>query len=151
MLAHFRTRLALSHERGAALIGVLFFLLIISILLMGVGSFAISHQQRANVDENYAQALDLAEAGANKEFNRISLSTSDSGTRDHPHTASLGPGSFSAWCTGTDGTSTWVAPANLIVWATGTVNGTVRTIKVTGKGYSSPGKYAIYTMDTTNV
>lgn len=146
-----RTRFGPRESRGSALIGVLFFMLIISVLLLGVGSFATMNQQRAKVDSNYAQAMDVTEAAVNKEFNRISISTSDGGSPSSKHTGTVGPGTYSAWCTGIDGTSNWVAPANLIVWATGTVNGTTRTIKVTGKGMNTLADYAVFAKVTGNI
>src|SRR5579872_1153468 len=59
-------------RQGGAIIGVLFFLLIISVLLMGVGTLAVSHNSLCYYDTNYAASLDLAEAGVNYEFRKIS-------------------------------------------------------------------------------
>lgn len=145
-------------QRGGALVNVLFFLMVTSVLLAGVGSFAVSHQTRAQVDSDFARAMDIAEAGANYEFNKISK---DETTADQPgagpsygNSYSFGGGTFRVYCTQTAppaAPTNWTAPANMWVVSTGTYNNTNRTIVVSVKGYSPPGKYAIYTMESTSV
>lgn len=137
-------------RRGAALISVLFFLMIVSILLMGIGSYAVSHQTRAKVDADYAAAMDLAEAGVNYQFRKISYNPSLAD--QYPGTTyNYGGGTFRVYCINKDGSSPWVEPNELYVIATGTVNGVSRSVKVSAKGYSAAGRYAIYTMDSVSV
>lgn len=138
-----------SRRRGSVVIGVLFFLLIMSMLLLGVGSYATSHQQRTTMDTAYAQAMDLAEAGVNYEFRKISGNAASADQASSPLTVSLGSGTYTVWCTSTDGVSNWtVGQNNLYVWATGTVNGVTRTIKVSAVGSSGPADFAIFALNT---
>lgn len=137
-------------DRGAAIIGVLFFILITSILLMGVGTFAVSHQTRMRSDLNYAQALDVAEAGIDAEFRKLTLN-STSADQAPGMTYTFGQGAYKVYCTNKDGTTPWTPQQYLYVIATGTVNGVSRTVKVASKGYQPEGNYAIYTMDSISV
>jgi len=134
-------------QQGGTIIGVLFTILIISILLMSVGQFAVSHQTRANVDANYAAAIDLAEAGVNYEFRKISVDP-DQADQYPGETYSLGNGTFTVYCMNRDGTTPWVAPNNLYVVATGTVNGVSRTIRVSSKGYSITPDFAVFAVQS---
>ena len=56
---------ARASTRGVAMVTALYFVLIISILLIGIATYCASHEQRATHDANYAATLDLAEAGVN--------------------------------------------------------------------------------------
>jgi len=47
------------------MVTALYFVLIISVLLIGIATYCASHEQRATHDANYAATLDLAEAGVN--------------------------------------------------------------------------------------
>jgi len=132
------------------MIHTLFFMLIISTLLIGIGSFAVSHQTRAKVDSDYAAALDLAEAGVNYEFRKITYDPAQA-DQSPGNTYTFGGGNFRVYCVNRDGSSPWVEPNELYVYATGTVNGVSRTVKVSAKGYSAPGNYAIYTMESVSI
>src|SRR5690348_15598111 len=116
-------------SRGMAIIGVLFFILITSFLLMGVGTFVVSNQTRVKVDSDYAKAMDVAEAGIDYEFKKIStdVTTAD----QYPGTATtFGQGSFTVYCANTDGTTPWTPGNFAIIVCTGTVNGVSRTVQV---------------------
>src|SRR5258708_18486006 len=65
-----------ARQRGSMIIGVLFFLLIISFLLVGTGTLTVGHQNLADSDSKYSDALNAAEAGVNYEFRRISQNPS---------------------------------------------------------------------------
>jgi hypothetical protein len=120
--------------------------LITSILLMGVGTFCVSHQTRVKADSDYAKAIDVAEAGINYEFRKLSLSTSS--PDQYPGTAvNFGNGAFTVYCTNKDGTTPWTVGNYLYVVSTGTVNGVSRTVKVSSKSYLTLGKFAIFTMN----
>jgi hypothetical protein len=136
---------------GAVLIGVLFLILIFSILLMGIGSYTVSHQALEQSDSNYAEAMDIAEAGANWEFSQISASVNNA---DMPpgNTYSFGGGTIKVWCTMLDGTTAWDKSSNqLYVYSQGTVGGITREIRVSVKGYStsSPQDFGVFSIDRT--
>src|SRR5438270_12550041 len=132
-----------SRRRGAAIVVVLLFTLVASTLIMGVGTNAAMHQQRATVDLQYAKALDIAEAGINFELRKISNSANSA---DQTATAySLGGGTFSVRVVqrNSDGTETspWSPPQNMYVYSTGTINGVSRTIKSACKGFNDRHHY----------
>jgi Tfp pilus assembly protein PilX len=149
-----------ARRRGGAIIGVLFFLLIISILLMGSGTFAVSHQTRAKVDADYAAAVDVAEAGINYEFRHVSTTgnTPHAWQNNGTNPAGYGPitfttangtiGQFWVYCTTNPNGNpppAWTPPnSGLIVVATGKVGNTTRTIRASGIGYTVNGNYAVY-------
>lgn len=116
---------------------------------------AVSHYERTQVESDYACALNLAEAGVNYEYWKISQdpTTADQVSQSNPQgvTYSYGNGTFTVYCTNMDGSTPWSVPSNLYVVCTGTLNGTSRTIKVSSKGFNPPGKYAIYTMNSLSV
>lgn len=141
---------SLTGQRGAAIIGVLFFILITSILLMGVGLFAVSHQTRALTDARYSAAMDVAEAGINYELRSLS-----SGAFAHvtgsPGTGTFGTppwqGMFTVVCTQTDGTAI-TDPANppstILIESTGTVENVTRKVRIRAKKGDGLYDYAVY-------
>lgn len=132
-----------ARNRGGVIIGVLFFLLIISILLMGIATMAVSHQNLEDVDAKYSAAVDLAEAGINYEFRKISQNAA--AADQYPGAAySFGGGAFKVYCVNRDGSAPWAAPNDLYVISTGTVGSVSRTVKVSVKGFGNQGKYAVY-------
>ena len=137
-------------RRGFTIVTVLVFILVISTLLSGIGIFAVSHQNRAMVDSDYAAALSLAEAGANWEFRKLSM---DQNLPDQwpGATVNMAGGSFQVWCANSDGSVPWnnAWPNNdeLHVFSRGTVDGVTRTVRVAVKGYYATGNYAIYGTD----
>lgn len=149
-----RTRAMSRRVRGAVLVSTIFAVLIASILLLGVSQYVVSHYQRADADANYARALDLAEAGVNYEFARLSAGA---GYADQSPgtTYQFGTGSFTVRCVARndDGTesSPWAPPAKLYVYSTGRAGAVSRTIKVAVKAFPVEGDYAIYTMESTSV
>ncbi len=141
-------------RRGAILLGTLLFILIASILLLGVGTMCTSHQQVAQYDLRYAQALDLAEAGVNKELNKISK---DYKTADQsPGTAvALNGGTYTTYVVernsdGSDG-GAWSYPDNCYIYSTGTIGGVSRTVKVSAKGYNVMNNYTLFAMNSGNL
>ena len=134
---------------GGVLISALVFTVIISMLLAGIGTLSLSHYARAKADGDYLSALDIAEAGINYEFNKISQNASlvdlvgtGSGT-----TYAFGGGSFQIYATNKNGTP-WTPGAAMYVYSKGTINGVSRTLRVSGKsqGFTSP-DYAIFGTD----
>src|SRR5687768_5782217 len=135
-----------ARQRGYAMITVIMFIAITSTLLAGIGSFAASHNTRANADADWQQALDIAEAGINTELAKIS--------RNHltadvtPTTYSFNGGSYRVWITqrNSNGTETtpWTAPNDMFVYSTGTFDGVSRTLKVSVKGNIVDNTYALY-------
>lgn len=130
-------------RQGAAIISVLFFSLILSMLLMGTGWYAASSQQRSVFDRRYTQALDLAEAGINFEFQKISANPSNA-DQFPGGTYSFGQGTFKVYCSNLNGTTPWTPSQYLLVTCTGTVEGVSRTVRASVKGYNLQGRYAIY-------
>src|SRR5437870_3613128 len=145
-----KKRIRRSPRGGYALVTVVLFLIIVSTILGGMGAFVASHNQIQTVDSRYAAALDLAEAGINKEYNKLSL---DTATADQSPGATydLGSGSYTVYCTNRDGTTPWVPSQYLYVIATGTVAGVTRTVKAECKGNPPDGRYAIYTLNNISI
>src|SRR2546425_3571217 len=92
-----------TRRSGFALITTIYFIMIISVLLAGVGTFATSTQINANVDANTAKALNIAEAGINYEMNKITRNylTADQAPGA---TYTFGGGSYKVWVTTNDPT-----------------------------------------------
>ncbi len=133
--------------RGSALITALFFILIVSTLLMGVGTLAVSHQGLSLTESDSAAALDVAEAGINYELRKISQDASDAD--QYPGAgSSMNSGDFSVYCTNTDGSTPWNQPGTVTIISTGTVDGISRTIKITAVQQDGGGKYAVYALQS---
>jgi Tfp pilus assembly protein PilX len=137
-------------ERGGAIIGVIFVILILTVLVMGSGTLAIGHQNLENVDEDYAAALDLAEAGVNYELRKISQNTANAD--QYPGgTYTLGSGTFKVYCTNQDGSTPWSVSNNLFVVATGTVDRVTRTVKVSVQGGPATANYALFGINSGSI
>ncbi|HSV72676.1 MAG TPA: hypothetical protein VLH79_02840 [Chthonomonadales bacterium] len=136
------------------LLGTILFSAIASTLLAGAILLARTHYARAHTDADHARALDLAEAGINYQFHKVSANP-DQADQYPGATRSLGGGQFRVWCTAraSDGTEStpWTPPGYLYVYAEGNANGVKRTIRVSARGFAAKGDYAIYTMDSTSV
>jgi Tfp pilus assembly protein PilX len=149
------TKHCTKQQRGSTLISALAFMIVISLLLAGIGTLCVSHYARSRTESDYAAALNLAEAGANFEFRKISQNpaAADQVSPSAPSgaTYSLGSGTFTVYCANRDGSTPWSIPGKLIVVATGTVNGASRTLQVSAKGFPPAGNYAIYTMDSISI
>ncbi len=137
-------------RRGGAIVGVLLFILVSSTAIIGVSTSCTMHLQRATVDMNYTKALDLAEAGINYEFRRISPS-GVSADQYPGTTTSFGGGTFRVYVTNHDGSTPWVPPNDLYVISTGTVNGVSRTVKAQAKGLSIQSNYALFGINNANL
>jgi hypothetical protein len=138
-------------QRGGIIIGVLFFLLIISMLLIGTATLTTGHQNLEDSDAKYSDALNSAEAGVNYEFRKISQNPA-SADQSPGTTYTLGGRTFKVYCTNKDGSTPWdTTGGNLYVISAGTVDRASRTVKVSVKGFAPPGKYAIYTMDSISI
>ena len=139
--------------RGAAFITVLIFLLVTAILLSGIGMFAASHQARAHSDANYASALQLAEAGANTEFRKITLDPLQADQNWTTYT--FGGGTYRVRVTQREANGTevtpWIPPNDLFVYSRGTVDGVTREVKVSVKAFLAKGDYAVYGINSLNV
>lgn len=137
-------------ERGHVLIGTLFLILVASILLIGVGSLSVAHQQRALVDSRYATALHLAEAGVNYELRKITANASNA-DQSPGVTYSFGEGTFRVYCADRDASNNASTPftggSKAYVYATGTVGGIARTVRVAARRGSSAAEYAIFAVN----
>ena len=125
-------------ERGGVLISALVFTVIISMLLAGIGTLAVSHYARATSEGDYANALYVAEAGINYEFRKITKNPvlADASNGGNGVSYPFGNGTFSVYVTNTNG-SAWTIGNSMYVYSKGTVNGVTRTIKVSGKAVGS--------------
>lgn len=152
---------------GITLITAIAFTLVVSIILGVMGTFVVTHYARATVEGDYADSLNLAEAGLNYEIRWISLDTTDP-TRAHqkeenvalglpgPYTGTIPgvPGSFTVYITKYDesdptgpGTSPWQPPYDFLLTSIGTVNGIDRAVRVRGVRKSVFDEYAIYAIE----
>lgn len=138
-------------DSGLAVVSVLIVTVIVSIALLGVGTYAVAHVQRAHSDAIYSHAMDAAEAGINYEIWWIS-NGSTAHTTSSPGTGTQGTapwtGSYTVACKKTDGTAI-TDPTNLpdhiMIEATGTVDGASRTVRVGAiKGTSNLGNYGVF-------
>ena len=145
--------LARLHQRGFTLMTSLAFTLVVGTVLAGVGTVVVSHSSRAFVESDYASAIQMADAGVNAEIARISSNTSDTSLADQigsPRVGSIAgvPGTYSVfvrpWGTNCDGTGTWLAPSDMCIESTGTVNGIARTVHIRGRRKSIFDEYALF-------
>ena len=143
-------------RRGGILISVLAFSVITAVLLAGITTSALSYLSRASTESYYAGALDITEAGINTELRKISTNANNvdqyNSSTGKGVTYTFGNGSYTIYCTNKDGTTPWVAPNDMYILCTGTLNGVSRSLKVMCKGVSNSalGKYSIYMVDGTN-
>jgi len=137
-------------RRGGILISALAFTAIGSFLIVGVLTMTLSHYARAKTEADYDGSLALAEAGINYELRKLSANANSgdqivAGVALGSHT--LGPGSFSVYCSNKDGTTPWIVPNPLYVNSLGTINGVSRMVRVSAKGFAWTGRYAVYSVD----
>ena len=138
-------------SQGFVLLSALVFTLVIATLLAGIGTFATSHRTQAEVDADHVKALDIAEAGINTQFRKISqnpaLADQYPGT-----TYSFGGGTYKIYCINRDGTYPWVpGTTGLAVVCTGTFDGVSRTIRVSAKQIDNTPDFALFTTGRTTV
>ena len=139
-------------RRGHALITVVIFIAIISTMLAGVSTFAVSHHTRARSDADWLKALTIAEAGVNTELAKISRNFLDAD--QYPGTTyQFAGGSYKVWVmqrdpvTGAE-SSPWNAPRKLTVYSEGVFNGVKRTLRVAIKSVNVRNNYTLYAMQT---
>lgn len=156
-----------SKRSGVTLVTAIVFSVIIAIIMSVVGTLVVSHYARATVEGDYADALNIAEAGLNYEIRWISLDTTDP-TRPHqkvedialglpgPYTGSIPgvPGSYTVFVTQYDpddptgpGFSPWQSPNDFLLTSIGTVNGIERAVRIRGVRKSIFDEYALYAID----
>jgi Tfp pilus assembly protein PilX len=144
----------MQRHRGSILLNVMFFLIIISLILAGMGLLMVSDYSLGGVESDYANAMPVAEAGINYELHKI---TGDGLLADQkqfigapgiPYTTTAG--TFSVYVTqrNDDGTETtpWIPGNNLWIYSTGTVHKVTRTLKVAAVPYgrSSVLNYTVF-------
>lgn len=130
--------------RGAVLIGVLFLIVVVTVMALGIGSLAVGHRSRADTDARYAAALDVAEAGINQELVRVTGNVNDA---DLPPggSGSAGRGTFLVQATMLDGTTPWDrSTAPFLVTSRGTVEGVSRTVRVKVGLFDQPADYTLF-------
>lgn len=138
------------------LLTVLFFVLITSIILAGIGSLVVSDYMAVQKGQAYDNALYVAQAGVNYELNKIAVNSATADQKNGsgaPGTSyTTAAGTFSVYIMqvsagGTESTP-WTSGNNMNVYSTATVNGISRTVKVTalpvggssgGSGYGAFG------------
>jgi hypothetical protein len=125
---------------------------IISTLVVGALLASVSHLHLSYVNNCYANALDLAEAGVNWELWKIShdfLSADNS-----PATVELPADSgrsFEVHVEAYPGGGGWGGLGPFWVISTGTVDGVSRTVRLVARGYGLAGLYAVFGIDSLNI
>jgi Tfp pilus assembly protein PilX len=140
------------HDSGFAIVSVLFMMLVLSVLLMGVGTYCASHQTRVAADMDYARALDLAEAGAAYEMRQISSNAANAHTTAFTMNTPFGTSntSFTVHAVNRGTNNGWSGPGtNLDILATGTSNGISRTIRVSSKPTGSSTNFGLFGVGTS--
>ncbi len=139
-------------DNGAALITAIVFSAIFATLMAGVVVYAYGHYSLAVRESDNAAAIQLADAGINYELRYISQNQFQAGFVVHgsanPDTGSVTgvPGTFTVWVTKNDGSAWNTTSGNdMLMWATGTVNGITRKIQAQGQhGDGLFDNYAVY-------
>jgi len=128
----------LQRRRGAILLNVMIFMIVISLVIAGMALLMVSDNSVGRVESDYSNSLAIAEAGVNYELRKIS---NDATTADQkqltgaPGISYTTPaGTFSVYVTqrtsnGTE-TTPWTPGQNLWIYATGGVGNLKRTVKV---------------------
>lgn len=146
------SRHKLGTRSGLTLISALAFTLIVGTVLAGVGTLAVSHYSRSEVEGTYANAVSLAEAGINYEIAWISFDVTDTGRahqRNAPYTGSVSgsDGTFQVYVEDYNTGGTWVPPNDLRLVGTGVIGGISRKVEVRGIRKSIFDEYAIYAIE----
>jgi len=137
---------------GMALVLALVGIVIVSTLLAGALMLSVSHMSLSSTNSSYANALNLAEAGVNWEFWKIS--TDVTSADNSPATLELPPGSgrsFEVHVEAYPDGGAWTTLGPFWVISTGTVDGVSRTVRVVARGYGLAGLYALFGIDELNV
>ncbi|WP_025227344.1 DUF7305 domain-containing protein [Fimbriimonas ginsengisoli] len=142
-------------RRGSALMSALALVAMTSLLVTGACLLTTSYVAKQTRDEEYARAIDIADAATNYELNYVDTHMA-SGWNAHtaasPYTGSISgiSGSFSVYTAPASGTGTWSPPDDMVVVATGTAGtgseSVSRTISFSARGYSPlfQGDYAVF-------
>ena len=150
-------------RRGGVLICALAFVVITSFILAGIGTFAVSHLSRVGTESDYSAALNLAEAGINYELRNISSDITNANLPHQLHPSAGMNGAYTGSISGASGSFTvsvtndpdngqaWRAPANLLLTATGTINGVTRTVRCRGARRSIFDDYSFFGIDSTTM
>jgi len=139
------TRSKLQNRRGAILLNVLIFMIVISIVIAGMALLMVSDNSVGRVESNYSTSLAVAEAGVNYELAKISSSALSAdqkqliGAPGISYTTTAG--TFAVYVTqrNSDGSETtpWVPGQNLWIYSTGGVGNLKRTVKVAATASST--------------
>jgi Tfp pilus assembly protein PilX len=143
-----------NRRQGSALISALAFMVIISLLLAGVGTLCVSHYARAREESDYAGALDLAEAGIDYEFRKISDNVAQADSTALTVNTPFGTSStsYTVQCVNRGTTTPWSGPGTYLdILSTGTINGTSRQLRVAGKGSTGTANYAVFAIKQGNI
>ena len=144
-LTHMHTHLKLRRttvRRGGVLITTLIISTIVASMLAGMGTLLTSYYSRAVDETNYANAINIADAGINYEIRRITANVSNADmpgtTAPYGSLVSFGNGSFRVYCTMSDGTTAWDKTTTpFYVFSTGISGATSRSVRVSCSGYDT--------------
>ncbi len=126
------------------MIGVLFLIVIVTVMVMAMGTLAVSGRGRADTDSRYAAALDLAEAGINSEFRRITQNV-DSATPPSGGTWEFGGGTYTVRTTMLDGSTAWDKTSlPFLITSKGVYHGVSRTVSVHAGLFGQGGNYSLF-------
>jgi len=141
-------------RRGAILLNVLIFMIVISIIIAGMALLMVSDNSVGRVESNYSNSLAVAEAGVNYELCKISNDARSADQKQLLGTPGIAyattSGTFAVYVTqrNSDGSETtpWVPGQNLWIYSTGGVGNLKRTVKVAASPDSTtPGSnYAVF-------
>lgn len=145
-------------QRGGILLTTLIFAVVIATMLAGLGTLVISYYSRATTESTYANAINMADAGVNYEFRKITENVSNAdlaGTTTPPGTTvSYGGGSFTVYCTMINGTAWDKATSPFYIYSTGTIGRASRQVQVKAQGINSVipnfGAFATTTLTISN-
>jgi len=144
----------LHRRRGAILLNVMIFMIVISIVIAGMAMLMVSDNSVGVVESSYSNSLAIAEAGVNYELRKISNSAVSAdqkqliGTPGISYTTTAG--TFSVYVTqrNSDGSETtpWVPGQNLWIYSTGGTGNLKRTVKVAAAPSSTApaSNYAVF-------
>lgn len=144
-------------EAGGVLVTALVFAVVISLFVAGVAAISVSHLSRGSTESDYATAIQLADAGINHELRWLSLDSTNFNLahQQYPKAGMPGPytgtapdipggGTFTVSVMNDDHSGPWAPPNELLIRATGTINGISRTVEITGQKRSLFADYAIF-------
>ncbi len=143
--------------RGAALLLALVVTAIMSALLSGMLLLSVSHLTLTSRNQDYASAMNVAEAGINYEIQKVLWTPAAYDPPGSPHqqviSSTEGGQSFSVYAAGSREGGEWGSPhSDVWITSTGTVNDVSRTVRVKIKGGTDSwdifGQYALFSIST---